>query len=161
MTVCINTFQYLTLDPTQFVGFDIILGDAFLRNAYSSYVPFLSRASRSLTFADRFNYGDGVTGPFMQLVSTTTDANAALQEFQTQRAATLAKLPPAVDPASVANKEGQQSPTQTAAGSGSASGTTTSQTGSPSHTGNGAGERRAVGAGAFGALALLSGALLL
>ncbi|EIW57421.1 acid protease [Trametes versicolor FP-101664 SS1] len=90
VTVCINTFQYLTLDPTQFVGFDIILGDAFLRNAYSS-----------------FNYGDGVTGPFMQLVSTTTDANAALQEFQTQRAATLAKLPPAVDPASVANKEGQ------------------------------------------------------
>lgn len=97
----------------------------------------------------------------MQLVSTTTDANAALQEFQTQRAATLAKLPPAVDPASVANKEGQQSPTQTAGTSGSASGTTTSQTGSPSHTGNGAGERRAVGAGAFGALALLSGALLL
>lgn len=36
VTVCINTFQYLTLDPTQFVGFDIILGDAFLRNAYSS-----------------------------------------------------------------------------------------------------------------------------
>ena len=35
-TVCINTYQYLTLDPNSFVGFDIILGDAFLRNVYAS-----------------------------------------------------------------------------------------------------------------------------
>ena len=37
-TVCVNTYQYLTLDPNSFVGFDIILGDAFLRNVYASYV---------------------------------------------------------------------------------------------------------------------------
>ena len=36
--VCVNTYQYLTLDPNSFVGFDIILGDAFLRNVYASYV---------------------------------------------------------------------------------------------------------------------------
>lgn len=36
VTACINTFQYLTLDPTEFFGFDLILGDAFLRNVYAS-----------------------------------------------------------------------------------------------------------------------------
>ena len=35
-TFCINSFQYLTLDPTEFSGFDLILGDAFLRNVYAS-----------------------------------------------------------------------------------------------------------------------------
>lgn len=35
VTTCINTYQYITLDPTSFVGFDIILGDAFLRNVYA------------------------------------------------------------------------------------------------------------------------------
>ncbi len=38
VTVCINTYQYLTLDPNSFQGFDMILGDAFLRNVYASYV---------------------------------------------------------------------------------------------------------------------------
>ncbi len=36
ITVCVNTYQYLTLDPNSFQGFDIILGDAFLRNVYAS-----------------------------------------------------------------------------------------------------------------------------
>ena len=44
-TVCINTYQYLTLDPNSFQGFDMILGDAFLRNVYASYVS--SRRSSS------------------------------------------------------------------------------------------------------------------
>ena len=35
-TFCFNSFQYLTLDPTEFSGFDLILGDAFLRNVYAS-----------------------------------------------------------------------------------------------------------------------------
>lgn len=38
ITACVNTYQYLTLDPSNFVGFDLILGDAFLRNVYASYV---------------------------------------------------------------------------------------------------------------------------
>ena len=37
-TACVNTYQYLTLDPNSFQGFDMILGDAFLRNVYTSYV---------------------------------------------------------------------------------------------------------------------------
>ena len=36
ITACINTYQYLTLDPNSFQGFDVVLGDAFLRNVYAS-----------------------------------------------------------------------------------------------------------------------------
>ena len=36
VTFCMNTYQYLALDPTAFSGFDAILGDAFLRNVYAS-----------------------------------------------------------------------------------------------------------------------------
>ncbi|EIW55236.1 acid protease, partial [Trametes versicolor FP-101664 SS1] len=78
-TACVNTYQYSTIDFGDNTGFDLILGDAFLRNVYVS-----------------FNYGDAQNSsaqPFVQMVSTTTDMAAALQEFQTQRAATLAQLP--------------------------------------------------------------------
>ena len=40
VTICIASYQYLTLDPTAFAGFDMILGDAFLRSVYASYVFF-------------------------------------------------------------------------------------------------------------------------
>ena len=36
VTACAGTYQYLTLDPSEFQGFDLILGDAFLRNVYAS-----------------------------------------------------------------------------------------------------------------------------
>ena len=36
VTVCFATYQYLSLDPTSFSGFDLILGDAFLRSVYAS-----------------------------------------------------------------------------------------------------------------------------
>ncbi len=57
---------------------------------------------------DRFTYGIGPQseGSFVQTVSTTPDFDTALEEFQTQRAATLAKFPPAVDPASLNNLSG-------------------------------------------------------
>ncbi|KAI9062580.1 acid protease [Trametes sanguinea] len=86
-TACINAFQYLTLDPTEFNGFDLVLGEAFLRNVYAS-----------------FNFGNAQTGagPFVQMVSTTPDASAAQGEFQTQRAAALANMPPPVDPSTLA-----------------------------------------------------------
>ena len=35
-TFCYNTYQYIDLDPSLFAGFDVILGDAFLRNVYAS-----------------------------------------------------------------------------------------------------------------------------
>ncbi|KAI8993831.1 aspartic peptidase domain-containing protein [Trametes punicea] len=87
MTVCLSTFQPDVLDPTEFTGFDLILGDSFLRNVYAS-----------------FNYGsaEAGVGPFVQMVSTTPDISAAITQFQSQRAATLAQLPPTIDPADVA-----------------------------------------------------------
>lgn len=39
VTLCLGTYQPITLDPTAFAGFDLALGDAFLRNVYASYVP--------------------------------------------------------------------------------------------------------------------------
>lgn len=43
------------------------------------------------------------------MVTTTPDADTAQQEFQQQRAKTLAGLPPTIDPAAAAN-QGDQSP---------------------------------------------------
>ncbi|TFK88605.1 acid protease [Polyporus arcularius HHB13444] len=86
VTVCVATYQYLTLDPTQFAGFDLILGDAFLRSVYAS-----------------FDYGDynptnHTTGtPFVQMVSTV-DPHSAVDEFREGRAEQLAQLPPTIDP---------------------------------------------------------------
>lgn len=55
-----------------------------------------------------FNYGDeqnsSSTQPFVQMVSTTPDMAAALQEFQTQRAAELARLPPTVEPSAIVKR---------------------------------------------------------
>ena len=80
VTVCLNTYQYLTLDPADFSGFDAVFGDAFLRNAYASCVaPFSAFLRQTLTpGAHRFNYGAGGdtagddTAAFVQLVSRTT-----------------------------------------------------------------------------------------
>ena len=36
VTLCVNTYRYLTSEPTASDGFDIILGDEFLRNVYTS-----------------------------------------------------------------------------------------------------------------------------
>lgn len=36
VTACAGTYQYLTLDPSEFQGFDLILGDAFLCSVYAS-----------------------------------------------------------------------------------------------------------------------------
>ncbi|TBU31743.1 aspartic peptidase domain-containing protein [Dichomitus squalens] len=95
VTACLGTYQYLTLDPSSFVGFDIILGDAFLRSVYAS-----------------FNYGDwdpmqNTDGtPYVQMLATT-DPATMWDEFQTERAATLAQLPPALDPSLLVQYEQQ------------------------------------------------------
>ncbi|KAJ2989297.1 hypothetical protein NUW54_g8830 [Trametes sanguinea] len=95
-TVCINTFQNFDFG-SNFGGFDLILGEAFLRNVYAS-----------------FNLGDNESGPFVQMVSTTPDLSAAYQEFQSQRAALLAQLPPTIDPSEVSQlAQGLPLPTQT------------------------------------------------
>ncbi|KAJ3552575.1 hypothetical protein NM688_g4082 [Phlebia brevispora] len=83
VTFCINTFQYLTLDPDSFFGFDAILGDAFLRNVYAS-----------------FNYGEiSVSGnqSYVQLLPTT-DLDEALPDFLASRANVLSSMPPELSP---------------------------------------------------------------
>ena len=35
-TFCKGTYQPLDLDPNEFAGFDLALGDAFLRSVYAS-----------------------------------------------------------------------------------------------------------------------------
>ncbi|RPD63486.1 acid protease [Lentinus tigrinus ALCF2SS1-6] len=88
VTICINTYQYLTLDPNSFQGFDMILGDAFLRNVYASF-------DYGDTQPGNTNSGPGI--PFVQMVSTT-DASKVMDEFTTERAETLSKLPPELSP---------------------------------------------------------------
>ncbi|KAH9935100.1 acid protease [Epithele typhae] len=90
ITGCLGSFQGLTLDPTEFVGFDLILGDSFLRNVYASY--------------NYGNYQPNTTfdgqGPFVQLLPTT-DGSTMQAEFVANRTAALALLPPLGDIATV------------------------------------------------------------
>lgn len=38
VTLCLNSWSAFDLSPS-FTGLDVLLGDAFLRNVYASYVP--------------------------------------------------------------------------------------------------------------------------
>lgn len=139
-----------------------------------------------------FTYGSGAesAGSFVQMVSTTPDFDTALQEFQTQRAATLAKFPPVLDPASLSDASGpsalspstaQTPPTQfssavtvqgatisLSAGTASrgtatvtASAAQNTTAGSNAQTPNGAMGRNIWGEGLFGIIVLLSSVPLL
>ncbi|PSS35535.1 hypothetical protein PHLCEN_2v1498 [Hermanssonia centrifuga] len=81
ITICRNAYNALSLGPN-FTGFDLLLGDSFLRNVYAS-----------------FDFGDAGTtnNSFIQLLPTT-DPSAAWTEFVLARAETLAGLPPIADP---------------------------------------------------------------
>ncbi|KAI0743088.1 aspartic peptidase domain-containing protein [Daedaleopsis nitida] len=96
ITACINTYQYLTLDPNSFAGFDIILGDAFLRNVYASF-----------DYGDYYpaNHTNGL--PFVQMVSTTNPATM-WQEFRDSRAAALKELPAEFPPDVVVKYDAEQ-----------------------------------------------------
>ncbi|KAI1785864.1 acid protease [Ganoderma leucocontextum] len=102
ITACVNTFQYLTPDPTSADGFDIILADAFLYNVYAS-----------------FDYGDwnptnNTDGtPFVQMISTT-DSATMWADFHANRTATLAQLPLPLDPALIVQYEAGSTPTDSA-----------------------------------------------
>ncbi|KAG8773158.1 hypothetical protein FRC12_002687 [Ceratobasidium sp. 428] len=99
---------------------DIILGDAFLRNAYVVY-----------------NYGDFVktesgfttNTPFIQFLPLT-NASAASDEFKQARAKSLASLPPEVDVKTVNDPSPQPASNSSASTSGSGTGTGTSNVGS-------------------------------
>nr|VWO98982.1 Mannitol 1-phosphate dehydrogenase [Ganoderma boninense] len=86
VTVCAATYRALALDPASFNSFDLILGDAFLRNVYAS-----------------FNYNDysptNSTGgsPFVQMVSTV-DVRSTKCQFDAYVASLRTQLPPFIDP---------------------------------------------------------------
>lgn len=53
----------------------------------------------------RFNYGQSSSSQaFVQMVTTTPDMTAAMQEFKTERAATLSQLPPTAEPSAIVNR---------------------------------------------------------
>ncbi|KAI1783139.1 acid protease [Ganoderma leucocontextum] len=118
IATCVNTFQYLTTDPTSSDGFDIILADAFLHNVYAS-----------------FDYGDwnptnNTDGtPFVQMISTT-DSATMWADFRANRTATLAQLPLPLDPALIVQYEAGSTPTDPA------SPATTSSSGPPTQSPN-------------------------
>ncbi|KZT51784.1 acid protease [Calocera cornea HHB12733] len=74
-TVCLGTFQPITSAFSVTNEFDMIMGDAFLRNVYTllDYGDFISNGTTSDTAA-----------PYIQLLSTT-DAAIALNEFISTR----------------------------------------------------------------------------
>ncbi|KAI0633780.1 aspartic peptidase domain-containing protein [Trametes polyzona] len=100
VTVCLATYQYLNLDPTSFAGFDLILGDAFLRSVYASF-----------DYGDSDPMNNSTTTPFVQLL-TTVDRHTAMAEFYEERTAALAGMPPTIEPSQFI-----QYPLATAAGS--------------------------------------------
>ncbi|KAI1783153.1 acid protease [Ganoderma leucocontextum] len=99
ITACVNTFQYLTTDPTSSDGFDIILADGFLHNVYASF-----------DYGDwnPTNNTDGI--PFVQLVSIT-DSATMWADFHANRTAALAQLPLPLDPALIVQYEAGSTPT--------------------------------------------------
>ncbi|KAJ8515648.1 hypothetical protein ONZ45_g6936 [Pleurotus djamor] len=81
LTFCHNAYTKFNLDPTAFAGFDLILGDAFLRNSYTSFDY------------GSFNADGRITEPpFMQLLPTTKTDEARV-EFAAVRAKQLQGIP--------------------------------------------------------------------
>jgi saccharopepsin len=80
VTVCTSAFRYQ--DGTAQQGFEIALGDSFLRNIYSVY-----------------DFGDGANGtPYMQFL-TEIDTTKAIAQVESIRGKTLAGLPAEMAPA--------------------------------------------------------------
>ncbi len=84
-------------------GFDISLGDSFLRNVYSVYVGFdLCSLTGRTSFIFRFAFGNSTsTGkPYLQLLSRT-NSTGAVSQVSTIRGKKLATLPQELPPASL------------------------------------------------------------
>ncbi|KAF8892820.1 aspartic peptidase domain-containing protein [Gymnopilus junonius] len=82
-TACTAAFQ--SGDDSSSSGFDVALGDSFLRNVYSIF-----------DFGDNAANG-AISDPYIQLLSTLDPAKA-ISEVATIRGQTLASLPPEMDP---------------------------------------------------------------
>lgn len=106
---CISAFVSADANDLSSSGFDVALGDSFLRNVYSMYVFMFLAFLRSSWLIGHFSFdfgdtaADGTTSdPYIQLLSTLDPAKA-ISEVTTIRGQTLASLPPEMDPATFVN----------------------------------------------------------
>ncbi|KAJ8509262.1 hypothetical protein ONZ45_g8551 [Pleurotus djamor] len=87
VTFCGNTFITNQLDPQDFNGFDLVLGDSFLRNVYVAY-----------NYGSRDTRGQVTGEPFIQMIPTT-NIEEAQNEFAAIRKKQLQSFPPLFSPA--------------------------------------------------------------
>ena len=92
------------MDGLSHDGFDISLGDSFLRNVYSVYVGFDLRSlwPDYIVFLSsfRFAFGNSTSKPYLQLLSRT-NSTGAVSQVTTIRGKQLATLPPELPPATL------------------------------------------------------------
>ncbi|TFY73648.1 hypothetical protein EWM64_g10364 [Hericium alpestre] len=81
---CVGMWQPFNLGPTHFGGFDMLLGDAFLRNVYTACIYNYGNISKE---------GKPTATPYIQLLSTT-NASEAAHDFKVSRKKQLSQLPP-------------------------------------------------------------------
>ncbi|KDQ61393.1 hypothetical protein JAAARDRAFT_171578 [Jaapia argillacea MUCL 33604] len=86
VTFCFNTYQPFTLDSKGFSGFDMILGDAFLRNVYA------------LFDYGEYNNTDGFSDQSYVRLLSTTNGSTAYSDFVSSRNQTLQHYPPELPP---------------------------------------------------------------
>ncbi|KAI0721410.1 aspartic peptidase domain-containing protein [Cerioporus squamosus] len=89
VTVCYGGFQPVPAAERDFQGFDLVLGDVFMKSVYTSF-----------NFGDDYDTANSTSGtPYIQLQSTVPDAGAAWEDFLTERKKVLEAYPPQIDPA--------------------------------------------------------------
>ncbi|RPD82686.1 hypothetical protein L226DRAFT_518617 [Lentinus tigrinus ALCF2SS1-7] len=89
VTVCFGGFQPVPAAERGFQGFDIVLGDVFLKSVYAFF-----------NLSDDHDPANSTSGtPYVQLQSTVPDAGAAWQDSLTERKKVLDAFPPQIDPA--------------------------------------------------------------
>ncbi|KAM5543324.1 hypothetical protein V8D89_003198 [Ganoderma adspersum] len=93
VTVCVATYRATTLDRAAGVNtFDLILGDAFLRNVYASHGPV------SMFDYNDYNPMNNTEGqPFVQMVSTI-DVHSAKTELYAYISSLRVQSPPFIEP---------------------------------------------------------------
>ncbi|ETW82863.1 aspartic peptidase [Heterobasidion irregulare TC 32-1] len=96
-TLCGGTYQPNALDPTGFSGFDMLLGDAFLRNVYALFDYGVSDSK-----------GNVIKNPFIQLLPLTNPVKDGTEFFK-NRLHTLSQSPPEATPEEIRQLLGDSS----------------------------------------------------
>ncbi|KAI0343282.1 acid protease [Trametopsis cervina] len=111
-TVCHNAYRAISLPPGVAAGFDMILGDGFLKNAYAKF---------------DFNFANPDQPPFVQLLATT-EPKSALKEFQTVRPKQIKKNDKSIADAKNSTSSSSSSSSTSTSSSASSSSTQESST---------------------------------